>query len=234
MELKAAICPNCGGDLRLPEDKKVLKCMYCGKDIIVSEAIEKAVGPAVENYLVIAKTALNARNYKEAYDYYNKILELNPMNHEAWLGKAESVGWQSTFAESKIPEMMANFENALRCCPAQIKNDFKVKSVLRIENVLIACFNSDTYYTRQWGTGNQICSNSAQLADALESLHKLLPANKQILDGVIEVLKRQVAFANESYRSTLNLKLNQYVAKRQALNPKYVPPPSKPKRFNLF
>lgn len=39
MEFKAAICPSCGGKLQLPNDVKTVKCMYCGVDIAVREAV---------------------------------------------------------------------------------------------------------------------------------------------------------------------------------------------------
>ena len=67
MELKAAICPYCSGDLKIPEDRKNIMCMYCGKQIIVKEAIEKAIGPKIENYFCLAKATQKSSNNEEAY-----------------------------------------------------------------------------------------------------------------------------------------------------------------------
>lgn len=140
MEFKAAICPNCGGDLRVPEDKKVLKCMYCGRDIVVEEAINKAQ-PSLENYLTLAKSAKDSKNYKEAYDYYNKVLELNPPHYEAWLGKAESAGWQTSVKNFRIQEIITCFEKGIKFCPYMNKDAVKKKSVTCINNILVACNN---------------------------------------------------------------------------------------------
>lgn len=41
---KAAKCPSCGGDLQVPEDRTTIKCMYCGLDVVVREAISLAAG----------------------------------------------------------------------------------------------------------------------------------------------------------------------------------------------
>jgi len=48
MKLETAICPFCGGDLRIPDDRKSILCMYCGKTIIVEEAIAKAQVPSLK------------------------------------------------------------------------------------------------------------------------------------------------------------------------------------------
>ena len=31
MAFKAAKCPECNGDLQIPDDKDYVKCMFCGK-----------------------------------------------------------------------------------------------------------------------------------------------------------------------------------------------------------
>jgi len=80
MKLKVAVCPFCSGNLSIPENRKNVICMYCGKNIVVQEAIEKAVRPTIENYLALASSAQKSGNNQEAYDYYTKILELDPKN----------------------------------------------------------------------------------------------------------------------------------------------------------
>src|ERR1051325_9205848 len=48
MTFKAAQCPSCGGALQVPEDRTSVKCMFCGVDIIVREAIRLAAGRVKE------------------------------------------------------------------------------------------------------------------------------------------------------------------------------------------
>lgn len=94
MTFKAAKCPNCAGDLQVPEDRDTVKCMYCGSDIIVREAIKLAGGVNIENLLMLAKKSEDAGASKEAYKYYSTVLEYDPNNVDAWVGKgftAESI-----------------------------------------------------------------------------------------------------------------------------------------------
>lgn len=32
MSFKPAKCPNCAGDIQVPEDRDTVKCIYCGSD----------------------------------------------------------------------------------------------------------------------------------------------------------------------------------------------------------
>ncbi len=42
MNFKPALCPSCGGKMQIPNDVNTVKCMYCGVDVIVREAIRLA------------------------------------------------------------------------------------------------------------------------------------------------------------------------------------------------
>lgn len=42
MNFKPALCPSCGGKMQVPDDINTVKCMYCGVDVIVREAIRLA------------------------------------------------------------------------------------------------------------------------------------------------------------------------------------------------
>lgn len=96
-EFKLAKCPSCGGSLQVPEDRARVKCMYCGNDIVVKEAVAAAVvGVNLEALKELARTAAAGADHAGARKYWTRVLELDPKNHEAWfgLGKAErfSVG----------------------------------------------------------------------------------------------------------------------------------------------
>jgi len=88
MPFKAAKCPNCAGDIQVPDDRDTAKCMYCGSDIIVREAI-KLAGKNLNNILEMAKTALEAGNQQEGLNYINSYLEEDQNNAEAWNLKAQ-------------------------------------------------------------------------------------------------------------------------------------------------
>ena len=240
----------CGADLRLPEDKKILKCMYCGKDIIVHEAIEKAVGPTIENFLTIARCARDSGNNKEAYDYFTKVLELNPAHYEAWLGKGESAGWLSTLADCRLPEVITGVENAVRFCPQDQKEEIKAKGADIINKVAAAFFllssNHMFEYGRLGDEANNYYSRCQAIINAMELAHSYAPMNKEIIDNIIHVCRAQIEGVNykvfteygegaqisritPEYESKLTSKMNEYVAKRRALDSTYQPPTIKKK-----
>jgi DNA-directed RNA polymerase subunit RPC12/RpoP len=90
MTFKPAKCPNCAGDLQVPEDRDSVKCMYCGSDIVVREAIKLAGGKNIGNLIFLAKNAYDLEKYGEAFSYYCEALEYDVNNYEAWIGKGIS------------------------------------------------------------------------------------------------------------------------------------------------
>lgn len=91
MTFKAAKCPNCAGDIQVPDDRDTAKCMYCGGDVVVREAIRLAGGKNLQNVLEMAKTSLEGRNQKEGLQYINSYLEDDQNNAYAWNLKAQLV-----------------------------------------------------------------------------------------------------------------------------------------------
>lgn len=53
---------------------------------------------------LLAKTALETKNYSQAYNYYSQLLETDTNNSEYWKGKAFAAGHLSTLNEMKINE----------------------------------------------------------------------------------------------------------------------------------
>src|ERR1035441_7605331 len=100
----AAKCPNCGGDLQVPTDRDSVKCMYCSGDVIVRQAILSAVGGNVQNWMKLAMAAADAGNYEETLANANKVLEVDPSNHDAWFFKAIGSGWLSNLVNCRLEE----------------------------------------------------------------------------------------------------------------------------------
>jgi tetratricopeptide (TPR) repeat protein len=115
MILKAAQCPNCGGELQLPENKNEVTCMYCDTTIVVREAIEsknQSMSGTIETWLELARTAKEGGNNIEAIEYFNKILEVDTKNAEAWFGKGYCIHNTSTLANIRLNEAVTYFKNA--------------------------------------------------------------------------------------------------------------------------
>ena len=92
----------------------------------------------IENYLEIARNAMEAENYREAEEYCNRIIEIDVNNWEAWFIKGKSAGWQSTLDNSRINESVNVFLKMLEVCPNEKKEDLREKCKLELENLLSA------------------------------------------------------------------------------------------------
>ena len=129
--MKQLTCEMCGGTDLIKQDG-VFVCQSCGCKYSVEEAkkmmIEGNVDVSgstvkvdnssnIENYLKLAENAYSANNNKEAENYSNKILEINPNYYKAWLIKGKAAGWQSTLNKSRIFESIECFEKAIDNVP---------------------------------------------------------------------------------------------------------------------
>lgn len=132
--MKQLTCEMCGST-DLIKDGGVFVCQTCGCKYSIEEAkkmmIEgtvEVVGTvkvdntsAIENYLDMARNALDAGNNKEADEYCNRIIEMDTTNWEAWFIKGKAVGWQSTLGNVRISETINAFSKALDNCPEDKK-----------------------------------------------------------------------------------------------------------------
>lgn len=91
-----ATCPSCGGELRVPDNMGVVKCMYCGKDIIIQIPQEETKSVNIKALLDLARTAEKLGNFEEAEKYYTQTLEIDSDNIYAWLGRGYCAGMLST------------------------------------------------------------------------------------------------------------------------------------------
>jgi tetratricopeptide (TPR) repeat protein len=106
IEFIPAVCPKCGGELRVPSNLQTSKCTYCGMDILINNPNVIAVnnGFNVHNFEILANSALSVTNYQEAYRCFLRIIENDPTNYEGWVGKGFAAGMLSTFANPRHSE----------------------------------------------------------------------------------------------------------------------------------
>jgi hypothetical protein len=106
-------CESCGAMLQSVETGK---CTYCGSIVnieLASSLFEQKKTSKDGNLLVLAEVAINAKNYDEAYNFYNKILENDITNADAWLGKGISIVYTSKIGELKIKQAIEYWKNAI-------------------------------------------------------------------------------------------------------------------------
>jgi tetratricopeptide (TPR) repeat protein len=89
-------CPSCNGKLELPDNLGVAHCMYCGTKILLEQNANENESITLEHYIELKNVALKAKNYEEALQYCNSILEIDPKNVYAWIDKAVSTFYHIT------------------------------------------------------------------------------------------------------------------------------------------
>ena len=95
-------CKSCGASQEIDKDQDR---GYCGTLMIFKESQEFYDGVTsgeFGNFLIMADTALEAEDYTEAINYYNKILEKDIKYADAWLGKANGMIYTSKIGDIRI------------------------------------------------------------------------------------------------------------------------------------
>ena len=72
MNFISAECPNCGGQLQVPDNIDKVSCIYCKADIILKK--DDASGDKIKTLSKLVETEMAAKNLEEAYEHCNSIL----------------------------------------------------------------------------------------------------------------------------------------------------------------
>lgn len=113
MQLVPAVCPQCSSALTVPEGAVKTVCEYCKVEVFLKR--DATAQDAIPDYIVLAKSALSAKNFSEAYSYYTRVLELDTRNAEAWAGKGTAAGYLSNLLGSRFEETKECYRNGLNC-----------------------------------------------------------------------------------------------------------------------
>lgn len=236
MAFFAATCPSCKGALQLPDDRDVVKCMYCASSIVIREA-QQAAGIPVGNLMKLASDANAAGNAAQAYDYYSRALEQAPSNHEAWLGKGEAAGMLSNLRGLRLAETIVCFRRAVETAPAEKQSEVKKEAARRMNIVATACFGLSLRHTQEfitvdstWGEHLERC---AEIMVALDAALLLGPNDKTTLENIVEVCRGNLAGiggheVSPEYRQKLEERFGRANYALKKLDPTYEAP-NKPK-----
>lgn len=189
-------CPQCGGDLQIPSDKDIVRCMYCTADIKVRDVISiQASNP--KNLEALANNAFEGGNYKEAEDYCNRILEIDPDNVEAWLKKGLSAGWRSNLARDNFSEMFASIDKGLSFC--QNDADRAIHEMLYALHIFSLCheyFQLSLNHTLKFISVHDAQYDHAErcrnIVLALERAHIFDPDIQEIPNLIVDISSRQI------------------------------------------
>ncbi len=246
-------CGSCGKEIQVPDDIDSAKCMYCGCDVNFKKSITPNVS-SIDNFLTLARTAGVAGNYKEAYTYYNRVLEIDPHNVIAWYGKGESAGWLSNLKEFRFSEMLIAFQNALRFSEENQRIELERNCALTINNIAAACYQIANKHLIEFvalpNTWPNYIAQCGQIITIYEEAHKLSPTDRLIMENIIHLCKdniegvkyndpydnntQKITYLVDAYEQKIKSILNCYAEKIKQQDSSYVPPNPQRKSTDCF
>ena len=246
MAFVAAVCPQCSGALQLPDDRDVVKCMYCTTDIVVRQAIQLIPGNS-KNFLELAENAVAAANFTEAYGYATRVLEIEPNNSDAWFIKGQAAGWQSRLVEFRFAEMLVAFQNARTYAGTEQKELIVKACANTLNEVATQCYAMARKHMLEYvalpNTWIEYLPRCSQVISLMAVAHEYRPDDVQIIENIVHVAKDNIegvryndpydnniaktVFLSDAYEKEMREVLETYSRKVRELKPDYVTPTPK-------
>lgn len=192
--MAALVCDICGGKLVMGSGG-IAVCDSCGMEHSpdrVKEKIQEVKGVVrvdnthmVDNWMKMGTSAAQAGNNKEAYEYFTKVIEVDPDNWRAIYEKGKAGAWQSTLANLRTSEIYQGIKMALEIIARSdmdekelidVKNEFAV-ALFNINNAITDLMEQnlsnlddkyfDAHWDQMWNTRQRYITNVDQLEDAV-------------------------------------------------------------------
>lgn len=198
--MAALTCDICGGKLAMGSGG-IAVCDSCGMEHTkerMQEKVQEIKGVVrvdnshmIDNWMKMGSSASAAGNHKEAYEYFTKIVEVDPDNWRAIYEKGKSGAWQSTLGDLRTSEIYQGITLALEIIgrskipedeTIQLKNEFAV-ALFNINNAITDLMDQnlsniddkyfDSHWDQMWNTRQRYLTNVEQLEDALSLISNL-------------------------------------------------------------
>ena len=212
--MQAIKCELCGSN----DLKKVngeYECQYCHTKYTVEEAkklmIEGTVDVKVDmsdqqkNYEKLAERSFKDQLYDQAYDYYNKLLEIDSDNWTYVYKKGLCAAWQSTLANFRVDETIKACKNAFNIIEVNKinldnKEEVCYQMASEINKVAVAfCSLSQKHYSEFWELDSAAPDYWSQLQKcilceeyALSLIKEYINENTQDKELYIKILKNLI------------------------------------------
>ncbi len=130
-----AICENCG--MEHSKERMQEKLQEAKVDIPVDSVSDADITPTVDNprsvddWMKMGTEASQAGNYKEAYECFTKVTEVEPDNWRAIYEKGKAGAWQSSLGNIRTAEIEQGVAAALDIIDA---SDMDEESIVAIKN----------------------------------------------------------------------------------------------------
>jgi tetratricopeptide (TPR) repeat protein len=206
--LVSSDCPKCRGNVAPALGAGSAKCPYCGASLLVDglPAPSLPAAPPVANLLKLADAAVGAKNFEEAHHYFTRVLEQQPDNATAWIGKGLAAGQASTLDNNRSGEMRACIDRALALTPPTEKTALAQTAATELANLNAALFNrsferleKSSHAPEAWLQHLALCM---PMLDALEAAMQLHPTQLRIAkNGLLTAKSLLEGFEHEVVRA---------------------------------
>lgn len=183
------------------------------------------------NYLALAEAAEAAGNHEEAYQYFTKVLEAEPRNPRAWLGKGTAAGWGSDLRTDRLREAIAGMQKAVQGDPG-----LRSKAASALTDVLEGYYALSDGHTREFvgvdGTFSEHVERCSSIFAAARQAHEWDPKVRRPLDLVVSItdvlfdamlngFENERVLGPDKYPEFLEAEKNWAVAEIKKLDPNY-------------
>lgn len=139
MEFLKGVCPHCSGELQIPHDREMVICMYCGKELLVKDALvqqeaasrpepvtDEAAIEALQNLLYGIENPMQYFKKALYMDFFNKYVFENAKNLAVLEQSYLSADEKSAFLERVTEPLVARVEEDLDKCRGRKKDDLQM------------------------------------------------------------------------------------------------------------
>lgn len=200
MTFVAAKCPQCGGDLQLDPEKETVFCMHCGSRIVVRDAI-RAVridnSHMIDTWMEMGDMAAESGNYKEAYEFYTKVVEAQPNNWRAIFKRGKAAGWQSTLANIRLLESATSFAKAIDLAPwdNNERENVILDSAKEITSLAVALIALRAKLFEKWPDDDEANGFFEDINTINNAINVLTEKSRVQISGYLESIGRQIDLA---------------------------------------
>ena len=241
MSFQATVCPSCHKDIQIPTDVAAPSCPYCGHVFRQEGAAPAATLSAL---LGLARTALAAGNSQEALEYFNRVLESDPTNSDAWMGKGKAAGWQSSIVNMRLPEMLIAFNHAIANAPESDKEATVRQAVDEANRLTVTLYGMARKHLLEYvslpNSWPQYIVQVSSMLTYLEEISSWMPTDRTTLENIVHLCKDNIEgvsyrdqFDNNmskawtltpQYEALMKSQLERSADRLRALDPTYSPP----------
>lgn len=160
------VCPNCGANVELSDDREFGFCMYCGTKLIQDKVVIEHRGnvsvsgiASVQSLLKRTILFIEEKDYERALTYCEKVLDIDPHNGEAYTYRLLAQTHCSSLNElSKTVKPLIHFDS--------YKNAFRFSSKTTAEKLVSAneC-TIQNYNEEKEEFENKLAGINAQLSE---------------------------------------------------------------------